>query len=559
MKYKMTTDIIKQIVQVHEAYWDKYRNDLYRYKLAYETRFWEKATEAEMATYVQTADAYGYIESYIASLFARNPGVIIKNGIRGRGDATVAQHLANDFLVYQRQQIENASRLALIYPMSYIKLIPTEREDIYRRIDSCAICPWEVILDREARRYEDQRYIGHKYFMTLMEAREKFGDKKYEPVRKEEYFEQFALKNNDYINEEEISDQNFDYYKYIEIVELYDLHTNQMHFWSPNWKEGAEFLLTAPIPFIDAKGEPAIPIIPLYFNRLPDKPLDGYSAMSRIYDQIYETNMVRTYQANAVRKASRQYLIKKGALDEEQMAQITSGIDGIFIEVDEEQLSGVIQPVPQNPTPPELQYYIQQIQTDKDKGSILAPFTRGESSRTSATEAAALAAYTSSEIGRLARERDNMIEHVASVYLTMLSLYLEENNVRQLIQINGELKVVKPEQLEENFHIYAQDQASTPLSESVKKREFLQTIPLLQQLGVPGDIILKEVVRSLNLPEDFNIAAQENLAKQASAAKASLASQGVAPDMAEISGGIVSSPAGPVNLQGVLPGAMPIS
>ena len=559
MKYKMTTDIIKQIVQVHEAYWDKYRNDLYRYKLAYETRFWEKATEAEMATYVQTADAYGYIESYIASLFARNPGVIIKNGIRGRGDATVAQHLANDFLVYQRQQIENASRLALIYPMSYIKLIPTEREDIYRRIDSCAICPWEVILDREARRYEDQRYIGHKYFMTLMEAREKFGDKKYEPVRKEEYFEQFALKNNDYINEEEISDQNFDYYKYIEIVELYDLHTNQMHFWSPNWKEGAEFLLTAPIPFIDAKGEPAIPIIPLYFNRLPDKPLDGYSAMSRIYDQIYETNMVRTYQANAVRKASRQYLIKKGALDEEQMAQITSGIDGIFIEVDEEILSGVIQPVPQNPTPPELQYYIQQIQTDKDKGSILAPFTRGESSRTSATEAAALAAYTSSEIGRLARERDNMIEHVASVYLTMLSLYLEENNVRQLIQINGELKVVKPEQLEENFHIYAQDQASTPLSESVKKREFLQTIPLLQQLGVPGDIILKEVVRSLNLPEDFNIAAQENLAKQASAAKASLASQGVAPDMAEISGGIVSSPAGPVNLQGILPGAMPIS
>lgn len=555
----MTTDIIKQIVQVHETYWDKYRNDLYRYKLAYETRFWEKATEAEMATYVQTADAYGYIESYIASLFARNPGVIIKNGIRGRGDATVAQHLANDFLVYQRQQIENASRLALIYPMSYIKLIPTEREDIYRRIDSCAICPWEVILDREARRYEDQRYIGHKYFMTLMEAREKFGDKKYEPVRKEEYFEQFALKNNDYINEEEISDQNFDYYKYIEIVELYDLHTNQMHFWSPNWKEGAEFLLTAPIPFIDAKGEPAIPIIPLYFNRLPDKPLDGYSAMSRIYDQIYETNMVRTYQANAVRKASRQYLIKKGALDEEQMAQITSGIDGIFIEVDEEQLSGVIQPVPQNPTPPELQYYIQQIQTDKDKGSILAPFTRGESSRTSATEAAALAAYTSSEIGRLARERDNMIEHVASVYLTMLSLYLEENNVRQLIQINGELKVVKPEQLEENFHIYAQDQASTPLSESVKKREFLQTIPLLQQLGVPGDIILKEVVRSLNLPEDFNIAAQENLAKQASAAKANLASQGVAPDMAEISGGIVSSPAGPVNLQGVLPGAMPIS
>ena len=116
--------------------------------------------------------------------------------------------------------------------------------------------------------------------------------------------------------------------------------------------------------------------------------------------------MVRTYQANAVRKASRQYLVKKGALDEEQMAQITSGIDGLFVEVDEESLAGVMTAVPQNPTPPELEFYVNQVQRDKDKGSILAPFTRGESSRTSATEAAALAAYTSSEIGRLATDRD---------------------------------------------------------------------------------------------------------------------------------------------------------
>lgn len=555
----MTTDIVKQIVKVHEDYWDKHRNDLYRYKLAYETRFWHKANEGEMATYVQTADAYGYIESYIASLFARNPGVIIKNGIRGRGDATVAQHLANDFLVYQRQQIENASRLALIYPMSFIKMMPTGRQDIYKRIDSCAICPWEVILDREARRYEDQRYIGHKYYMTMIEAREKFGDKKFESVAKEDYFDKNNAMKNEYVEEDLISDQNFDYYKYIEMVELYDLHTGLVHFWSPNWKEGEDFLLTGDIPFSNAKGDPVPPIIPLYFNRLPDKPLDGYSAMHRIYDQIYETNMVRTFQANAVRKASRQYLVKKGALDEEQMAQITSGIDGLFIEVDEENLAGTMQPVPQNPVPPELEYYIQQIQSDKDKGSILAPFTRGESSRTSATEAAALAAYTSSEIGRLARERDTTIESIASVYLSMLSLYLEEDNAKQIIQINGEPIVVTPLMVEENFHIYAQDQASTPLSESVKKREFMQSIPLLQQLGVPQDVILAEMVRALGLPEDFNTAAAENRSKMASAAKASLAAEGVAPDAAEMAGGMVSTPGGPANLQGILPGAQSIS
>ena len=552
----MTPDIVQQMVKVHEDYWDDLRSDLYKYKQAYETKFWDKASEGQMSMYVQTSDAYGYIESYIASLFARNPGVIVKSGIRGRGDAKIAQHIANDFLVYQRLQIENASRMALIYPMAFIKLMPTGRDDVLRKIDTVAIPPWEVILDREARRYEDQRYIGHKYYMTLMEARHKFGDKKYNPMRKEEYFDRYNADDH-YDEGREISDQNFDYYKYIEVVEIYDLHTRLLHFWSPNWGDGQKFLLTEEIPFYDANDEPIAPIVSLYFNRLPDKPLDGYSAMRRIYDQIYETNMVRTYQANAVRKASRQYLVKKGVLDEEQMAQITSGIDGLFVEVDEENLAGAIQAMPQNPTPPDLQFYVDQVQRDKDKGSILAPFTRGESSRTSATEAAALAAYTSSEIGRLARERDTMIEELAGVYLDMLSLYIEEDNTKQVVMIEGSPKVITSTEIEDNFHIYAQDQASTPLSESVKKREFIQSIPMLQQLGVPPDQILSELVRSLGLPEDFNTAAAD--ARQVAASKARVAAEGVAADAAEMSGGLVSTPAGPANLQGILPGARSIS
>jgi len=557
MKYKMTPNIIQQICKIHEDYWDDCRSDLYKYKQAYETRFWDRSTQGQMQTYVQTADAYGYIESYIASLFARNPGVIVKNGIRGRGNVAIAQHIANDFLAYQRQQIENASRMALIYPMSFIKMMPTGREDIMKRIDTVAIPPWEVILDREARRYEDQRYVGHKYYMTLIDARSKFGDKKYHPMKKEDYFDKYNSEN--YTKEGEISDQNFDYYKYIEVVEIYDLHTKLLHFWSPNWSEGSKMLLTEEIPFRDTNDDPISPIVPLYFNRLPDKPLDGYSAMRRIYDQIYETNMVRTYQANAVRKASRQYLVKKGVLDEEQMAQICSGIDGLFVEIDEENLGGVMTAVPQNPTPPELEFYVQQVQRDKDKGSILAPFTRGESSRTSATEAAALAAYTSSEIGRLARERDSTIENIAKVYLAMLSLYVEEDNVRQIVVIDNEPQVVSARMLEENFHIYAMDQASTPLSESVKKREFIQSIPMLQQLGVPQKDLLSELVRSLGLPEDFVSAAEAAKEQQVSAAKARASAEAVGADAAEQTGGLVSTPQGPANLQGVLPGAQSIS
>jgi hypothetical protein len=555
--YKLDTAIVKQIVQSHENYWEHERQELWKYKAVYETRFWNQESKIDSQLYVQTADAYGFIESYIASLFSRNPGVIVKSGLKGRGNPSVAQHLANDFLIFQRKELENAARIALIYPMSFLKLVPTGKADIYRKIDCLALPPWEVILDRDARRWEDQRYVGHKYFMTMTDAKDKFGDKHFEGIYKKDYFEQYESETK---KPENIGSQDFDYYKYIEMVELYDLATQRVYFWTPQWKMGDKFLLAEDIPFQDPKGDAVLPIVPFYFNRMPDQPLDGYSAMRRIYDQIYETNLIRTFQANAVRKCSRQYLVKKGSIDEEQMAQVISGFDGLFIEIDAETMDGIIRPLPHNPTPPELEAYYRQVQADKDKGSIMAPFTRGESVRASATEITALAAYTSSEVGRLARERDSSIEDLCRAYLYMLALYLEEDNVRELISVGGNPTVVSPIDLDEMFIVFAQDQAQTPLSESVKKREFLQSIPMLQQLGVPEITILKEMVRALNLPEDFIMEAEERTAR-ISAAQAELAGSAVQPDAVEL--GMApqapGGPQGPANLQGILPGARSIS
>jgi hypothetical protein len=309
-------------------------------------------------------------------------------------------------------------------------------------------------------------------------------------------------------------------------------------------------LLDEEIPFRDNDGKPVYPIIPFYFNRKPDVPLEGYSAMKRVYDQLFEINTIRTFQANAVRKASRQYIVKRGMLDEESMAQVTSGIDGLFVEVDADDINNVIRNVPQIQTPPEIQFYYDQVQKDKDKGSILAPFTRGESTRSSATEIAALAAYTSSEVGRLARERDATIEQIAKVYIDIMCMYLMEDDVRDVIVINNRDEVVKAGDLKGNWVIFAQDQASTPISESVRKREFLQSIPLLQSLGVPANTLLSEVVRSLGLPESFIEEAQKEQQAQVSAAKGRSAGEAIQPDAVELQQ--ASQPAGPNNLQAIL-------
>ena len=547
----LTPQTLKTICEVHDKYWTDKRKDLYRFKQAYETEFWDKSETYGMGDWgitIQTSDAYGYIESYIASLFSKNPGVIFKDGLRGRGDRKIAEHLANDFLLRQRTVIEDAARMALIYPMSFAKLMPRDTDDIYRRVDMFAVPPWEIIVDRQARRWQDCRFVGHKYFLPINEAKRLFGNKDYKVVRKTEYFEKAYLNDND-------PNVDVEMFEFIEVTEMYNLTDNMMYFWSPSYGDGEKFLMNTEIPFENASGEKVLPIVPLYFNRIPDNPLDGYSSMKRIYDQVYETNLIRTFQANAVRKASRQYLVRKGALDEEQMAQIASGIDGLFVEVDDENINNCVVPVPQNQTPPELQYYYDQVQADKDKGNIMAPFTRGESTRSSATEVAALAAYTSSEVGRLARERDAMIELLAVTYLDILKLYLTETDSRSIIKIDTVPTVVRAESLDENWVCYAQDQAMTPISESVRKKEFIQAIPMLGQLGVPADVILKEFVRALGLPVSFYEETQQAIQTQqaqqsVTPSAAGQAAQGTPSDISEVAQ--MGQPLGPGQLQQIM-------
>ena len=92
MKYDIKPKTIKTILEAHDTYWDKHKKELYQYKCAYETEFWDNQRQNhEMQMQIKTSDAYGYIESYIASLFSRNPGVIVKSGPRGAGDARKAQ------------------------------------------------------------------------------------------------------------------------------------------------------------------------------------------------------------------------------------------------------------------------------------------------------------------------------------------------------------------------------------------------------------------------------------------------------------------------------------
>ncbi len=486
--------VIREILASHKDYWSQQEGLMRKYRAAYLTKFYSDEPFSDTSIRVETSDGYTFIESYIASLFEKSPAVEVDSMKTSSENVELARQTVNNWLSQNRKALENGSRIALIYPMSFFKVAPKVSDDPLNRVSIRAVEPWNIILDRDADLWEEQRFIGHHYYLPVTDARRMYGAKKFNPVSKPSYFE----------DGKEIGSFNAlpDEYQYIEIVEYYDLEMDKLYIYTPNIKVGGGFLEKTSIPLRTYDDRPLVPIAPLYYSRVPDKPMDGYSTLSRVYDQLFEKNILRTFWANAIRRDSRQYLYKEGTIDEEGLAKIASGEDGVMIPVDNETLDGIIRTIPVEPLSSNFDRYQNYVESDIQRGAIISPNVRGEAVRATATEITALAQYTASEIGRMARERDEAIESLANIFVRMLVYTLEEDE-KPVIMVGKKARFVTPSALDHQFRFFALDQASTPLSKELKKRQLLELLPVLGQLGVPQEKLLEDVVRAFELNESY--------------------------------------------------------
>lgn len=495
---------IRAALQQHTDYWDELRPQMRRYRNAYMTKFYEDmdSVDADSSIRVETADAYAAIESLMGSLFTKYPGVEIKSDLTGRGDLVMTKELSNAWLSTCRQQIENAARMALIYTHSFLKLAPRESNILTGKVAMRAVPPWQVLLDRDAAAPEDARFIGHVYYISVDEATEKFGAKKWHGVAQKDYFTDYE-RNTDrsyrsYGDQPDLPNE----YLYVEIVEMYDFQNKELLFWSSQWKSGEELLSKDAIPVMTFDGRPLSNLVPFYFSRRPDRPMEGYSAMARIYDQVFEKNILRTFWANAVRRDSRQFIYKEGAFDEEALAKITSGVDGAMVPTDSDTLTGLIDVVPVVPISSNHAAYLNYVEADLQKGSLTAGFTRGEASKATATEVSALMQYTASELGKMARDRDSTLESAALLYIRML-LPLIDDSEKVVISTPNGADVVTVDKLDADWTFYATDGGSTPMTDLLKKQQLIGLVPVLAQLGVPGKALKDEIIRLYGLPPSF--------------------------------------------------------
>lgn len=496
---KEITNLVRAVYQNHKNYWKRQASLMRKLKHTYENRMFEDITFDPTNIRVEIADGYAFIEGFIASLFSKFPAVEVgKDSVR-KGNDKVVKALANRWLYDQRQVLENASRLSLIYPCAFFKLAHKNSSVIFDKVSIRPVPPWEVIVDMDASKWSDQRYIGHTYYCTIPKAREMFGSKKYVSVVKSDFFTQ---DQNPYRTSEDeaIPDE----YKYIEVVELYDLLNDALYIWSPNYSNGDKLLdSSSPIPVRTYDDTPLPPIVPLYYSRIPDSPMEGYSSLFRIYDQIFEKNIIRSFWANAIRRDSRQYLYKEGAIDEEALAKITAGVDGAMIPVDGDTLEGIIRPLEVPALSGNFDRYLVAVEGDLQRGSVLAPFVRGEATKATATEVAALANYTASEIGKMARERDEAIELISQIYIRMLVDLLKAEDAEDTVIAEGEVYRVTADKLEGKFRFAASDQSNTPIASVMKRKELVELLPVLQGLGIDPSKIKDEIIRQFDLPKGF--------------------------------------------------------
>jgi hypothetical protein len=223
---------IRASLQQHTDFWDELRPQMRRYRNAYLTKFYEDigSVDADSSIRVETADAYAAIESLMGSLFTKYPGVEVGDDITGSGDAKFTKVVANSWLKNAREQIESAARMALIYTNSFLKLAPRESNTLLGKVAMRAVPPWQVILDRDAAAWEDSRFIGHVYYISVDEAVEKFGPKKWTGSAQRDYFTDYE-RNTDrsyrsYGDQPDLPNE----YLYIEIVEMYDFINKELLF-----------------------------------------------------------------------------------------------------------------------------------------------------------------------------------------------------------------------------------------------------------------------------------------------------------------------------------------
>lgn len=518
MKATMELAEINAIIEAHLGYWaneqpvmDKLtlmmKQELFR-----TTGYFGVAGSPNSPIVIEPAYAHSLIEVFMANLSPKAPAVIVGPDIKGEGNPVVVEALSNRYMYDQAALIDRLQRIAIVYPYAFMKLaiLPDGSVDnIVDQIDMRPISPWDVLVDFDADKFDNSRYVGHRYWMPLREAKKRWPNIRFNGQAKTPYLN--AVKNQTF---DGVPDSVCEGLMYAEIFEIFDIQNDELIFVSTNAERKDKVLeVVSPIPFRKYNGRPLLPLCPLYFHEGIDVPLQGESTLWREFDGIVAKINLRTIWANAIAKGARQIVTRKGSMDTDAKTVFSENIDCGIIELDlkpNESIGDCIIPLPNVTLSPDFSTYEALTNQDLTVGSMLGSFTQGVATGASATEVAGIMQYSSSELGKMSRIRDRAIENIAETYIGLLAfLMLTSKTDKETLTIKNEPVTVTSKDLIGKFKFSAADQSSTPLGAAMRRANTQAVVGMLQGLGVPASKLTALIVDAFDLDPTMKEAAEE--------------------------------------------------
>jgi hypothetical protein len=471
-----------------------------------------------------------FVSSFIASLYYRGvkfsveaDELVTDKKAEDAKDAAGVRALLNRFFALQptTDAAERLFAMGLLYRGGCALKLGVDAEDDLLDLTATdkvwleAMPPHECVWDRRARSLRAARYFGRMYSVDVESARKAWPD-----MPSDEELELHALLDpvgDGLVNQAEVPDRRDATKAYVHIYEEFDLHgefeasdqkgRGRYTTWlvSPDnpHQEGGPTVVRlhdGPTPATWWDKRPVCDIIPFIPEPFLEFPLDSLAPVDSIYEINSELNHATSVLAEAYRRDAARIVtyLKDHGVDEEVLEQIMAGEDLAFIGVEAETLEGLFRELDLPPVSSTLLEYIKHLHDSADRTQILADLTRGKAGEyLSATEAAELANYSETQVGRIRKRMDDVFAQAACVYLRCLLACMQANKTSSLeFVVDGESHKLTRDAIARRWRVQVIDTASTPLVATQKQAEFIAALPVMRENAVAmGDAAVLGLAR----------------------------------------------------------------
>ena len=489
---RLTPEIVRKITAVHDEIWEELRPRMQRLARCYDVAMWNEESTPEMP-FVNVADANSFIQSFQSNLNDIDPAVTIRPGLQCEGDAKTSEAVSCAWLRLPgiREAMKEASRLAMVHPHAAVRLwAEPEARSVLGKVRVSPVAPWDLLVDSRTDCWEDQRWVGVRFSLPASEIQARWG--KDASTRLESlhqtYLEPQLYSAIDPRAEPDLCE-----------VDVWEIHcSGRVYYWTASMPD--EFLESRKSSFKSWDDTVFVPVYPLYYKR-SSKRLMGLGLLEMILSQIEEKTLLRTHMARSIRSIARIYATRAGVLDSVSEEQLASGVDGTILKLDippGESVRDALVPLLTTPLSSEAYSYLSALESDVAKATPIAPFERGESIKSTATEITVLTQYTAADLKALGAVKDQMTAEVVEGFLAILAPLMASEPVP--IQIRGEVVVLTAKALSGDFEVWASDAQNTPLARAQIKNETMSLFPILSQFGQLPEGLRKHLATVFDLP-----------------------------------------------------------